>query len=259
MHTVAAKFAGDIQRMLALLDVMASSISLGKVPAKGLRSKHPLVAAALKLHGHLHASSTMMTVVNDGTYLTLCADFELTIRELIIRYVEGASAKCADYKHLPATMRAWYPRGCGEILVNLSQDRFKHLTQEGIHRSLASCLGSPTKPYILIGDAYVYNRRNFWPGELESHLSERLGIPKIWQKLSRRANFQSVLGSSGPAATEMLARARLDELLSRRNDIVHRGKSYYTASDSEVRGAAGYCVHLTQALAEVLGEQLAAI
>lgn len=62
-----------------------------------------------------------------------------------------------------------------------------------------------------------------------------------------------------PSTAEMLARSKLEQLLSRRNDIVHRGKSYYTASDSEVRAAAAYCTDLTQALAETLVQQLAAI
>jgi hypothetical protein len=191
--------------------------------------------------------------------LTLCADLELALRELVIRYVECAQAKCEDYNHLPMAMRDWYPRGCAELLMSLSQDRFKHLTQAEIHRSLASCFGSPAKPYSLIGDAFAYNNRNFRPQDLDQHFRKRLGIPKIWQKLSRDSRFQSDLGAPGPATAEALARSKLEGLLNRRNDIVHRGRSYYTAGDSEVRGAAAYCVALTLALAHALDDQLGAI
>jgi hypothetical protein len=259
MLSVAAKVANDMRQVVTLLEVLAASVGVAQVSAKGFRSKHPMAKAALTLQQRFPNSLAVMTVVHDGAYLTLCADLELALRELIIRYVEQAQAKCPDYNHLPRKMRDWYPRGCGELLVNLSQDRFEHLTQLEIHRSLASCLGSPAKPYSLIGDAYAYNNRNFWPKELEQHFDERLGIPKIWQKLSRSTRFQTALGATAPGTAEMVARNKLEQLLGRRNDIVHRGKSYYTASDSEVRGAAAYCTDLTQALAELLVQQLAAI
>jgi hypothetical protein len=259
MLNVAAKVATAMRQVAMLLDVLAASVGVAQVSPKGFRSKHPLARAALSLQQRFPASSALTTVVHDGAYLTLCADFELALRELVIRYVEEAQRKCPDYNHLPQRMRDWYPRGCGELLVNLSQDRFRHLTQSEIHRSLASCLGSPAKSYFLVGDAYAYNNRNFWPNDLAQHFDERLGIPKIWQKLSRNGRLQVALGCNVPATAEMLARKKLEGLLSRRNDIVHRGKLYYTASDSEVRAAASYCTDLTQAVAEMLVEQLAAI
>jgi|GEM_PF-5308345 len=259
MQGLAGNFAKEMLRVEAFLDVMLASVNLAKLPTTGFRSRHPAALAARSLQNQLRSAPSVITVVNDGAYLTVCAEFELTIRELIVRYVELAVARCPNYQHLPASMRQWYPRGCGELLVNLSQDKFKHLTQDGIHRSLANCLGSPSKPYTLIGDAFAHNKRNFWPGEVEGHFNERLGIPKVWQKLSRDGQFQMSLGTLTAAATETVAKSKLDALLNRRNDIVHRGKSYYTASDSEVRAAAVYCTELIRALADVLVNQLAAI
>jgi pyrroloquinoline quinone (PQQ) biosynthesis protein C len=111
----------------------------------------------------------------------------------------------------------------------------------------------------LLGEAFSDNERNFWPDDIENCFKERLGIEKIWKKLSRESQLQSALGTSNESMAEQLARKRLNELLERRNDIIHRGRSYYTASQSEVRQYVTFAKNLVEVLAEVMEKQLTAI
>src|SRR6266852_1986891 len=103
----------------------------------------------------------------------------------------------------------------------------------------------------MLGEAFSDNERNFWPYEIESDF-KRIGIEKIWQKLSRESNMQDAFGTSKEIATEQHAKSKLDELLQRRNDIIHRGKTYYTPSESEVRDCATFFKLLITNLAEVM-------
>ena len=87
----------------------------------------------------------------------------------------------------------------------------------------------------------------------------RLGIEKIWQKLSREIDFQNALGAHNAAGTEQRARLKLEEMLRRRNDVVHRGKTYYTPSESEVRDCIAFLKALIKNIAEVMEKQIEAI
>jgi RiboL-PSP-HEPN len=112
--------------------------------------------------------------------------------------------------------------------------------------------------YNLVGEAFSDNENNFWPREIETCF-ERIGIEKIWQKLSREVDFQSVLGARDAEGTEQRARRKLEDLLRRRNHMVHRGKSYYTPSESEVRDCIIFLKSLIRNLAEVMEKQISAI
>lgn len=92
-----------------------------------------------------------------------------------------------------------------------------------------------------MGDTHsVANPRNFWPKDIEDFFSYRIGIPKIWQKLSRENQFQGDVGASNEAVAEQKGRQQLQNILQRRNDIIHRGFSYYTPSESEVRNGSNF-------------------
>ena len=77
--------------------------------------------------------------------------------------------------------------------------------------------------------------------------------------MSREVDFQSALGARDAIGTEQRAKRKLDELLKRRNDVVHRGKSYYTPSESEIRESIVFFKSLIINLAEIMEKHIAAI
>jgi hypothetical protein len=67
------------------------------------------------------------------------------------------------------------------------------------------------------------------------------------------------MGVSNESTAENIGRKKLANLIQRRNDIIHRGKSYYTPSDTEVKECVEYFKIFVVSLAEVLEKQIAAI
>jgi hypothetical protein len=259
MRDIARRFSNQMDKICGYIDLILEVISLAKVSQKGLRSKHDFVLNASKVTDSVQKIGNFTITVYDGVYLTACADYELVIRELIEAYMQCAVQKCRLYHHLPQEIREWYPEGCARILLNLDQDKFRHLTKDHIMHSISSCINpSKSKGYSILGEAFSDNERNFWPSEIESYF-KRIGIEKIWQKLSRESNIQDALGTRNDMATEQRAKSKLNELLQRRNDIIHRGKTYYTPSESEVRDCATFFKILIINLAEVMESQIAAI
>jgi hypothetical protein len=257
MRAVAFAFSREMDRVGAFLDAIEASYAVAKEDPTGVLSNRKFVVKARKLRKTIQGCSDLNVVAFAGAYLHVCAEYELTLRCLIERYIEAATVKCAQYHHLPETMREWYPAGCAEIIRNIKQDKFKHLTVTAIVASLASTTRNSS--YNLIGDAFSDNQWNFGPSTIDGILDRRLGIPKIWQKLARETELQTAVRTKNLATVEQLAKARLSNLLQRRNDTIHRGKSYYTPSESEVRDCIQFLKPLVMSLAEVLEKQFLAL
>lgn len=257
MKTVASNFGVSMDDILSLVKIMADVLSLAKQDPSKLRSRQAFAAAAKKLHRSILRSSRFDVVAYDGALLSACAEYELAVRALVEKYVERAAIKCPKFDHLPIAIRNWYPPGCAHLILNLTQDKFSHLTCDVITRSVASTVKNVSGR--LIGEAYSNNERNFWPDQVEDCFKIRLGIEKIWKKLSREPGLQTAVGTTNESLAEKLAKRRVTEFLQRRNDIIHRGKSYYTASESEVQRHVTFMKTLINVLADVMEKQLAAI
>jgi len=238
---------------------MQSIRDLTKLDLAHFRSRHLVAVAVRSLHRDgLAFSST--PIAFDGIYLAICARFELTVRELMERFVESLVAGVPAHKHLPEAVREWHAKGCASLILHLGEERFKHLTVDALIGNLASCLdASKTGVYKLTPEAYSYNERNFRASEIDNVLTERLGLKKIWQKLARRPKLISWSGASHPDTVENLARRTLDTCIGRRNAIIHRGRSYYTPGPSEVIECARYLAILIECTGEVMTDYKASL
>lgn len=259
MRGIANRFSDQMDKVCGLIDLITAAVKLTTISQKTLHSKHDFVIAATSLARSVQKIGNVTTAAYDGAYLTVCAKYELVICNLIETYVQRTVDKCHDYNHLPRNMREWYPEGCARIILNIKQDKLKHLTKDTIVNSLASCIKPSKKTgYIIIGEAFSDNERNFWPSEVEGFF-KRIGIEKIWQKLSHEPSLQSALGTINDMGTEQRSRLKLEEILQRRNDIIHRGKTYYTPSETEARECAVFFKYLITNIAEVMEKQIVAM
>lgn len=259
MRNVANQFAANMDNILGLLEVTTSAVSLAKESPGPRPVSKPFLIAARKVHQNVLSSSHFTLVAFDGAFLTACAEYELAVRHLIETYISRAVTKCPKYNHLPKAIRDWYPEGCARIILNLKNEKsekFRHLSQDGVVRSLADC--SKNKSGKILGEAFSYSERNFWPDEVENCL-RRIAIEKIWQKASRDSSFQLAMGTTNPEKAEQVGRLKLTDALSKRNHIIHRGRMYYTPSDSEVRDCVGFMRILILTLAGVMERSLAAL
>ena len=123
-------------------------------------------------------------------------------------------------------------------------------------RSLADCIKNKSEK--ILGEAFSDNERNFWPDEVENCL-KRIAIEKIWQKVSRDSAFQLAMGTTNPEIAEQVVRLKLKDALTKRNNIIHRGRLYYTPSESEVRECVEFFRALIMTFAEVMEKSLASL
>lgn len=150
-------------------------------------------------------------------------------------------------------MRAWHPTGCAHILISIKQEKFRHLDVNMILSSLASCINSsPKKPFKLTAEAFSDNERNFKSDTISDCLQIRLGIDNVWGRLAREPELSSYISALHPDTTIRIARQRLNGIMQRRNDIIHRGRSYYTPGYTEVTECASFLKALVKSLANVL-------
>ncbi len=246
MLTIAQAFSKRCDGIIAYLDIVTATIAVAKADNKSIKSRTSFIASSRKLKDVVLQNQDFSLTAFDGSYLTLCAEYEMTVRKLIEKLVLDAASTCTDYHHLPKSMREWYPDGCSNLILGIKQDKFAHLTKDQLVQSLASCLR--TKNYVLIGEVFSDNQNNFWPDTVDDTFSKRIGLTKIWQKLSRDKSLQTLIGTTELSTVERQLRDRLAKIMQRRNDIIHRGRSYFTPSDTEVRDAACYLKVLVSSL-----------
>lgn len=254
MLTIVQAFSKRCDGIIAYLDIVSAIIAVAKADHKSVKSHASFVMSSRRLKNVVLKNQDFSLTAFDGSYLTLCAEYEMTVRKLIEKLVLDATSTCAEYHHLPKEMRDWYPDGCSNLILGIKQDKFSHLTKEQIVISLASSL--KTKNYGLIGEVFSDNQRNFWPETVDETLSRRLGLTKIWQKLSRDRNLQTMIGTTELSTMERQLRDRLAKIMQRRNDIIHRGRSYFTPSDTEVRDAACFLKALVSSLGSHMQQYL---
>jgi hypothetical protein len=255
MLKTAHAFEERMDSILMFLDILSASVAMAKSNDRYVKSKAAFVVSSKRLKSIIIRNSNFTLVGYDGSYLTACAEFEMTVRRLIEKFVGEANVKCSEYHHLPKVIRDWYPDGCSSIILNISQDKYRHLTKDQIVKSLASC--QRVKGYTLVGEAFSDTRRNFRPKVIEEVLSIRLGLPKVWQKLSREKALQTAVGTSDLATAERALKDKLEKIIQRRNDIIHRGRSYFAPSDSEVRDCSNFLKALVSGLSSVMVNHLA--
>jgi hypothetical protein len=258
MQNIATQFTQSMQQAEDYIDLASSAFDLAKHDYKNLRSKHPIAVNAIDVCKKARKLGSTVEVY-DGSYLSICAQYEQTVRKLVEVFTNELNAKIPIYSNLPEKIRQWYPKGCSMILLN-GREKYQYINQDAIMGSLASCVKcSLKKPYSLIPEAFSDHDHNLRDGVIEVIFGERLGLQKVWQKLSHEVILSTYLGSTNPLTTEQLARSKLNGAMLQRNNIIHRGQGFHHPGESELSDTARYFNVLISSLANVLDKYLAAV
>jgi hypothetical protein len=252
MKSISLRFRTEMEQATRLIELIGSVRELAKQDITAFKSKHPIAKSVRSVHiAALAFAST--PIAYDGAYLAICGRFELTVRELVEKFVELVTRDLPTHSHLPAAIRDWHAKGSADIILRIHEEQFKHLTIVNLIGNLASCLHpSASSPYKLTPEAYSFNNRNFRATEVDSLLSERLGLTKVWQKLARHQRMIDWSGANHTDTIENLCRSTLNNCMERRNAIVHRGRSYYTPGATEVIQCATFLSALVDAIEETM-------
>ena len=259
MNSIAASYAVQMSRIAAWVDLINRVVNLGTEDINRLRSTVPVAVRARDVHqGITGLGSTATIIAYEGAFLTACAEFELTVREMVEKFVDQARTTKATFSDLPVAMQKRQHKGCAKIITYLDQERFNHLTIDQVIADLYSC--HPTSPaaYKLLPEAFSENERNFnW--SMTKEVMERLGISDFGDRIGNEGGLATLLSTTVGQNTMSRASGRLNEMMRRRNQIVHRGRSAYSPSESDVRECASFFATFAQSLANVLTAHLATL
>ncbi|AQX74568.1 hypothetical protein B1772_03490 [Dehalococcoides mccartyi] len=252
MNILSARFSDDMRKTEEFVDLIKSTFDLAKQDIKHLRSKHPIMVNALDVHTKARKLGGTSEVY-DGAFLTICAQYEFTVRDLIETFAGNLSSKIPIFQNLPDIIRSYYPKGCATLLLHIDQEKYNHLTQQDVLSSLASCVNCSTgSPYHFVVDAFSNHERNLNAGVINEIYSQRLGMKDIWKRIARQTALADYLGSKDKNTVEKIAKEKLDGAIKHRNNIIHRGRSFSHTGESEVRNTAQYFSALMDSLAIVM-------
>jgi len=259
MDGVSNRFSVEMDEVIASAELVRLAASLAKVDPASIPVTPGAAATIADLHKRARSLSARTVVANDGAFLAACALYELAVKDVVEAFLAAAKTRIPTYVHLPAEIRDWNPIGCANVLVCIKEARFGHLTMDAVVRNLASCVNQKERhAYDLLPEAFSFHDNNITAGELEKMMG-RLGVEKLWQKLSRQVDFATFLGSAHEGTAENRGRLLLKNIIDRRNNIIHRGRSYFTPSHSEICDAAEFLRQLMAALVRVLDAHLLAL
>jgi hypothetical protein len=249
MLTIAKNFAAEMAQIVAFVDLSSATFALARADLKRFRSKHALGIAAVDLHARARAASSGLPLACEGAFLTACAQFELAVRGVIEETANRAAAKKANFRSLPIVMQEEHVDGCARILQKWKLDKYKHLPPNVVINSLTTCYSKGVR-YSLVVEAFSSNDANFRPETITKHM-KKLGLNKLWEKLSRETCLQIYFGGVSVKDTSRFSAETLKSLMEKRNTIIHRGKSFASPSSKEVEDGAKFFSVLIEALANV--------
>lgn len=258
MNNLSIQFAKDMQKAELFIDMVNATFKLAKGDIRYFRSKHQIAADVVAIHKKTRELGTSLEAL-DGTYLSICAQYEFVTRNLIETFINKLNNKIPLYSNLPEPIRDWYPRGCANLILN-SSDKYPNITQTLLLNSIASCMKCSIKqPYHLVPEAFSYHDNNLRSDIILDLFQTRLGIEKVWQKLGRQKILTDYLHSSNAPTTEQLARKKLDTTIVQRNNIIHRGQSFTHPGESVVHDTAQFFGVFVEGLSDILIKYLASI
>lgn len=246
------KLYEEMERVRNLASYLSKSQKFSSKSTKKLRSQHPFVEEAKEIQ--LIAKKVGNASPGyDGLYLSVCATYELTFRASIESLIESINTEIQDFSSVPRKIREWHPKGCAHIIHNSSNSKFEHLTVDSIVTALSRCQ-SPNnqKPAQLLPDAFSWHENNLRHAVVGEILTNRIGIEKPWKKIAKRSHLKLFYGTDNEQTLEKLAKNELDSCIERRNNIIHRGRNYYTSSESDITRATHFFEVLTSSIVDVL-------
>jgi MAE_28990/MAE_18760-like HEPN len=148
-----------------------------------------------------------------STVTRLYAVYEKFVKNLITDWLEFLPNCITEYKDLEKRIRDTHRIGVGRLLVDLSKNRFEHLSVEKVVRSLFSGVNEESE-YDLIPDAFLLHEQNLRKDELNKLICDA-GIDNAWDWIQNHREVKQYMADDKKAESE------LNQLVLFRNQAAH--------------------------------------
>lgn len=194
-----------------------------------------------------------------GSYLLIYFAFEDCIRQMSSAYCRYFIERHILVNRYPYTMAASYWKKSVSLLSEFNEikSRTKSLQTKIIMDDLSAFIFDQdlTKAD---NDRLTYHERNLRPSEINS-IFKRYGIENIIRECCSNITIQNYAAETDEDRTYQSICSELNEIVERRNEIVHRIDFSRFPASGEVSAASGFLHLLAQVMAEKLSNRLDSI
>jgi hypothetical protein len=215
------------------------------------------IKAARDLRDLVRALSPDLPVMSGTLLLYLAGRFEHFVRMSFQNLCEGLASKCHSYAELPDKMRDNLRVFTAEVNLNPRKYGFDEVQAIGFMTTLVANVTSSTSLGPINSSCLSVTQNNMTPGML-AELFSRIGVGKLWSEMGKQAALKVHLSVTSDAEAEREAKARLEELMSLRNQIAHPSGTPSFPDPDQVIAYVGFVSVLASVLTDVSRVQLMA-
>jgi hypothetical protein len=240
----------DLARLKGLLDLLELARKFGatEIPTsigKGAWSE------AEALRSSLRASTPALAVLSGSLLLYLAGRFEHFAVELLRAACDSLAGRCETFSQLPEKMREQLVVHTGRIASSPAKYRFDAVDVHKFIDRLASNLKAERGLGPVNSECVSVTDANLTPKEL-AELFKRIGISDLWTDLAKQARLKTHFAVQADAEAEREARAVLESLMAKRNEIAHPGSSPSFPDSSTVLKYLEFVRELSATLTDVV-------
>ena len=183
----------------------------------------------------------------------LYAIYERFVEDLVTDWVQRLPDLFPSYSDLEHRIRETHRIGVGRLLLDLTKNRFQHLSTEGVIRGLFLGVSGGEEKYELVADAFLLHEQNLRRDALDKLFADA-GIPNAWGWVEKHRVVKHFVEEV--RANENTAEGELNELITYRNDAAHGATIYNFLASNALLELCDFIETLCQALAELVTYQV---
>ncbi len=158
-----------------------------------------------------------------------------------------------SYSDLEDRIRETHRTGVGRLLLDLTKNRYQHLSTKGVVRGLFLGVSGGEEKYELVADAFLLHEQNLRREALEKLFADA-GIPNAWGWVEKHRVVKHFVEEV--RASENTAEATLNDLIIYRNDAAHGANIDDFLASNALLELCDFIETLCQALAELVTYQV---
>jgi hypothetical protein len=179
----------------------------------------------------------------------LYAIYEHFVEDLITDWVQRLPDLFPLYSELADRIRETHRMGVGRLLLDLTKNRFQHLSTEGVVRGLFFGITGGEEKYELVPDAFLLHEQNLRREALEKLFADA-GISNAWGWVEKHRVVKRFVEEI--RANENTAEGELNELITYRNEAAHGAVIDNFLGSNALLELCDFVETLCQALAELV-------
>jgi len=247
----------DLSRIRQLVSLVQGLREFGATDAPDQLVEGPFCGQALALRALIRSLAADVPVMSGTLLLFLAGRFEHFVRMSFQSHCDSIAQKCQRFAQLPGKMQQSLRVFTAEASLYPSKYGFDDVEVLGFLVSLAANVSATDGLGAINSACLSVTQNNLNPGIL-AELYKRIGIQSLWQEVGKQAPLKAYLEVEKDPDSEREAKARLEDLMTIRNQIAHPSGSPAFPGPEKVGSYIDFVLVLAKTLTDVSRVHIAA-